>query len=127
MKQDFYDVLYRAASLWSPRQRETHPGWFPSNPCNRATTNNSSSTGPPPASSAAGKPFPPLPARLQEEALEEDGVLVEEEILPELWLPGRIIHIYINRGQYHAAEVERTFPELRRIELQSNIFKDHLR
>lgn len=42
-----------------------------------------------------------------------------------LWQPGKIIHIYSYSGVYLASEVKRTFPEIRRIEIQGNIFTDH--
>ncbi len=46
-----------------------------------------------------------------------DMVLVDEEALSDLWVPGRIVHIYMHRGQYHASEVTRTFPDIRKIEV----------
>jgi hypothetical protein len=53
------------------------------------------------------------------------SVLVEEEQLAPLWLPGRIMHIYVSNGQCFASEVSRDFPDLRAIVLQGNIFEDH--
>lgn len=53
------------------------------------------------------------------------AIMVEEEELAQLWLPGRVVHIYIHNGQCRAAEVSRDFPELRVIVLQGNIFEDH--
>ena len=55
----------------------------------------------------------------------DDEVVVEEEELAQLWLPGRVLHIYIHNGQCMAAEVSRNFPDLRTIVLQGNIFEDH--
>lgn len=52
-------------------------------------------------------------------------MMVDEERLAQLWLPGRILHIYIHHGQCQAAEVSRNFPDLRTIVLQGNIFEDH--
>ncbi len=57
--------------------------------------------------------------------VEAVAVMVEEEQLAQLWLPGRVMHIYIHNGQCFAAEVSRNFPELRTIVLQGNIFEDH--
>jgi len=61
------------------------------------------------------------------EPLKAEGVavMVDEEHLAQLWLPGRILHIYIHHGQCQAAEVSRNFPDLRTIILQGNIFEDH--
>lgn len=53
------------------------------------------------------------------------SVMVEEERLAPLWLPGRVMHIYICNGQCFASEVSRDFPDLRSIVLQGNIFEDH--
>ena len=58
-------------------------------------------------------------------ATDATPVMVDEEELTQLWLPGRVIHIYINNGQCFASEVSRTFPDLRVIALQGNIFEDH--
>jgi hypothetical protein len=52
-------------------------------------------------------------------------VFVPEEAIPELWLPGRILHLYTYRGQYRVAEVGPDFESLRRIEVQGNMFVDH--
>ena len=43
---------------------------------------------------------------------------VSDEAIADLWLPGRLIHIYSYHGQYHISEVDRNFPTLRRIEIQ---------
>jgi hypothetical protein len=51
--------------------------------------------------------------------------LVSEEDVIQLWLPGRIVHIYSRRGIYNVAIVPRNFSELRRILVQGNIFRDH--
>ena len=45
--------------------------------------------------------------------------------LAEVWLPGRILHLYSHRGVYQASFVPRTFSTLRVIEVQGNIFDDH--
>ena len=55
----------------------------------------------------------------------DDGVLVTEEELIQLWLPGTIVHLYARRGIYNAVLVPRNFSDLRRILVQGNIFKDH--
>ena len=55
----------------------------------------------------------------------DPSVLVEEDELISLWQPGRIVHIYSHRGIYLASEVSRDIPDLRRIEIQGNLFNDH--
>jgi hypothetical protein len=60
-----------------------------------------------------------------EESADEKLVLVDDDALIDLWLPGRIVHIYAYRGVYMASEVPRTFDSLRKIVVQGNIFTDH--
>jgi len=52
-------------------------------------------------------------------------VVVEETPLPRMYVPGRVVHIYSNRGVYKAAYVPRTFRELRKISLAGNMLSDH--
>mmetsp|Transcript_5145 Transcript_5145/g.7959 ORF Transcript_5145/g.7959 Transcript_5145/m.7959 type:complete len:1185 (+) Transcript_5145:66-3620(+) len=52
-------------------------------------------------------------------------VMLEEQPLPRMFLPGKIIHLYTRRGAYHAAYVPRAFRELRRISMAGNMLKDH--
>lgn len=51
--------------------------------------------------------------------------MINPATVAKLWLPGRIMHIYMHRGVYRIAEVPRSFPSLRRIEIQGDIFNDH--
>ena len=51
--------------------------------------------------------------------------IIPEEHMPELWLPGRILHLYTYRGQYRISRVDRTYTSLRTIEVQGNMFSDH--
>ena len=51
--------------------------------------------------------------------------IIPEERMPELWLPGRILHLYTYRGQYRISRVSRTYTSLRTIEVQGNMFSDH--
>ena len=69
-------------------------------------------------SSAAVAPAPaPAPA--------PSYVVVEEEVLAELWIPGTVLHLYRDRGSHRAALVPRTLPSLRRVQLQPGMFRDH--
>eukprot|EP00600_Ochromonadales_sp_CCMP1393_P006515 CAMPEP_0174954748 /NCGR_PEP_ID=MMETSP0004_2-20121128/599_1 /TAXON_ID=420556 /ORGANISM="Ochromonas sp., Strain CCMP1393" /LENGTH=1315 /DNA_ID=CAMNT_0016202601 /DNA_START=234 /DNA_END=4178 /DNA_ORIENTATION=- len=162
LQQEWYDVLLRAASVWSPRWRSSSST---SSHTPASTTTSASAT----VAASARVVSPPrsvckASASSSCSPLEEDdnardytstpfvgctpidagevgisdsssssssplkdtaAVLVEDEPLTQLWLPGRIIHIYIYSGRCHAAEVSRTFPDLRSIVLQGNIFEDH--
>ena len=53
------------------------------------------------------------------------AVVLEESPLPNMLLPGKVIHIYSHRGVYRAAYVPRTFKELRRISLAGNMLSNH--
>ena len=60
----------------------------------------------------------------------EGHVVIQDEErgewTPSLWLPGRILHIYAHTGRYKIASVSRSLPTLRKIEVQGNIFTDHV-
>jgi Lipase (class 3)/FYVE zinc finger len=54
------------------------------------------------------------------------GAVVLDEIpLPQMYIPGKIVHIYSHRGVYRASYVPRTFRELRRISLAGNMLSNH--
>ena len=53
------------------------------------------------------------------------AIVVEENPLPRMFIPGKVIHIYSHRGVYKAAFVPRTFRELRRISLAGNMLTNH--
>jgi hypothetical protein len=44
--------------------------------------------------------------------------VVEDEPIPPMYLPGKIVHIYSYRGTYRAAIVPCDHPSLRRIEVR---------
>jgi len=54
-----------------------------------------------------------------------DTVILQETPLPNMYLPGKVVHIYAHRGVYRATFVPRTFPEVRRISLAGNMLSDH--
>ncbi|CBJ27220.1 Zinc finger FYVE domain-containing protein [Ectocarpus siliculosus] len=56
---------------------------------------------------------------------EEEAEVVEELPLPELYVPGRIVHIYSQRGVYRATEVPRDHDTLRTIPMYGNMLADH--
>jgi len=71
----------------------------------------------------------PLPCQrddFQKDICEEDpNIFADEMVLPELFIPGNIIHIYSQRGLYKACYVPQTFPDLRRISMVGNMVEDH--
>jgi hypothetical protein len=124
LQQDWNDVLARVVTLWSPRTRETA--------LLESSLTNTSAAAAPIASNQTSSPPITSSGLLEEEGdgeegggTSEDGVLVSEEELIQLWLPGNIVHLYARRGIYRAALVPRDFSDLRRINVQGNIFKDH--
>ena len=108
LQQEWMDILTRASSLWSPRLRNGAAGGSGS------SLNKLDSSAHYMSSKSSGA-----------SSIDKATVIVEEEALTQLWIPGRIIHIYRHRGQYYASEVSRDFPELRTIAMQGNIFDDH--
>lgn len=109
LQQDWNDVLSRVVSLWSPRVRSNlTPNLTPSISNSETAEINGLIEG-----------------ESDETELHDDGVLVGEEELIQLWLPGNIVHIYARRGVYNAVLVPRSFTDLRRILVQGNIFRDH--
>lgn len=113
IQQDWNDAISRAASLWAPRVRE---------PAKFAIKNKHNID--------LSDDFNLIDRDGNDERLEKprdggDCVLVNEQDVLQLWLPGRIIHIFSRRGVYDAAVVPRDFSDLRRIAVQGNIFRDH--
>ena len=172
LQQDWYDVINRAGSIWSPKWREIHHEDGDGNSYRRGIEEE------PPTESELSfeKVRVETPIRILSESpaenrkrndkdkaaptvrkallvledeeeeknaesggtggtcIDEDNVatggnspavLVEEDMIPDLWVPGRIMHIYSHRGQYKASMVPRDFPTLRKIEVQGHIFADH--
>lgn len=122
LQQDWNDVLARVVTLWSPRTRAVQT---------KETSSLILSTSQA-APNLISRPQPEQRSGLieSEEPADEsdstdDGVLVTEEELIQLWLPGKIVHLYARRGVYSAVLVPRNFSDLRRILVQGNIFKDH--
>lgn len=73
-------------------------------------------------------PRSPCPTADPEITDSEDspGAVVLDEIpLPQMYIPGKIVHIYSHRGVYRASCVPRTFRELRRISLAGNMLSNH--
>jgi hypothetical protein len=119
IQQDWDDAISRAAGLWAPRVREGASIAITTKPveisdaqllherereiiedeCERSAQHTTNDGG--------------------------DCVLVNEHDVLQLWLPGRIIHIFSRRGIYDASAVPRDFADLRRIAVQGNIFRDH--
>lgn len=112
LQQDWNDAITRATALWSPRWRDTPEAGSDASPNTLPTVDA----------------VPPLIDSNSTEngsLDQEECVLVNEQEVIQLWLPGRLVHIYAWRGLYNAAVVPRDFPDLRRILVQGNIFRDH--
>jgi len=58
-------------------------------------------------------------------AFEETAVILDEASYPQLYVPGKIVHIYTRNGGYKAALVPRNFRDLRQISLAGNMLSDH--
>lgn len=150
LQQEWVDVLKRASGLWTPRWRIAAAP--PSAERLVSAARNSGAvagmvTGQQPSRpSSAATARPAVEQSVEQDRFEDspesynnDGkpcsstaaadaaaaIMVEEEKLAQLWLPGRVVHIYVHNGQCRAAEVSRDFPDLRVIVLQGNIFEDH--
>lgn len=110
LQQEWLDILTRASSVWSPRVR------------NIAGSTGISTTS---SSSSSLSKLDMSSKSSGTSSIDKATVIVEEEALTQLWIPGRIVHIYRHRGRYCASEVSRDFSELRTIAMQGNIFDDH--
>jgi hypothetical protein len=50
---------------------------------------------------------------------------MEPDAERKTWIPGRILHLYLHRGQYQTQYATRTFPSFQKIELSEHIITDH--
>ena len=137
LRQDWIDVITRARDLWSPRNRagdDLHrPSYANSSvePPSKSQFQKSKNGDSKSPSSPSNADDPRDLHNEEDEKEEVEGpVLVEDEErgewIPSLWLPGRVMHIYSHTGRYKIAEVSRDLPTLRKIEVQGNIFTDHV-
>lgn len=101
LERDWSDVINKAISLWPPPFRTVR---------NDHVTNSQNQEA--------------LECGVDDN-IESSFIVVDEDEIKNLYIPGKIIHIYSHMGQYKAAEVNQTFETLRRIEVQGNIFADH--
>lgn len=143
MQQDWNDAISRAAGLWTPRFREggsitvkTQQGENTSDGkplCEREIDGKFERSSAQPIKNGDGDGGGEGEGGGEGGGGEDedeaggggDCVLVNEHDVLQLWLPGRIIHIFSRRGIYDASVVLRDFPDLRRIAVQGNIFRDH--
>lgn len=126
---DWQDVVQRARGLWTPRWRS------PSMSTEAEAEADEGEEGEEEEEEYCRVPLGAgdETASSEEEAVlqaaveaEEEGVLVEEAALLELWLPGCLLHLYSYRGQYRPAYASRSLATLRRMEVQGHIFRNHL-
>jgi hypothetical protein len=144
LQSDWNDIIERAGTLWSPRWREVNPrGVGMQTTVQESEDNYLEVVQVKPQllnvsvdDSIAGNAlshhsmdflddFSAHRSSPAANAWENDCEMVEEDKMLDLWLPGRIMHVYAHRGQFKAMMVSRGFPSLRRIEVQGNIFADH--
>lgn len=153
LRQDWYDVIKRAAAVWTPRFRATYGkiahdiGIFqyfsgrPASSTGRLTARQRSISSPPAIEMMSPQAVEDITdaAKTSEGAsvravagepvdpasLEDDEVLIAEEVFAEQYIPGRILHIYSSNGCYYIEPVPKDFSELRRIIVQGNMFGDH--
>ena len=141
LRQDWTDVILRARDLWSPktRVRDDLPHLQGQTQVPRPLSPSAASAAAPSASNCGNqnKLDDSISQIKKDQAVEEDGdecndaeVVIDDtergEWIPSLWLPGRVLHIYSHLGQYRVAKVPRSLPTLRKIEIQGNIFTDHV-
>lgn len=130
LREDLAAVKARAKGAWAPRRRAV----VPHSPGQRG--------GSPP-----GPPQPRIVTVEQEAEIEteikhslEESKLSDDSLsfgglaaptaqmqqnFDEVYIPGRILHIYKHNGACKAAWVPRDLPTLRRLELQDNLLDDH--
>ena len=61
---------------------------------------------------------------LKKEKGEAEEPMMDRELV-EIWIPGRILHIYYHHGVSRVAEVPRGHPSLRSLALQGTMLSDH--
>ena len=132
MQADWNDAMRRLAGIWTPRRR--------------AATYDSLSSKCQPRGSEEFAAENIIRAQNHEQILQscnvendanvvldqfpsdaqsEDFILVEDEPLVDLYLPGNVVHIYSHHGQPHASLVSSSFAVLRSISLHAHMFDDH--
>ncbi len=99
LQQDWRDTINRAMNLWSPRVRSDQ--------------GNKSKDRPSSIDNTIGD------AHISS-SLAEALVIVDEEKIADLYIPGRILHIFSCKGQYKLCFVDKEFSTLRKIELQGS-------
>ena len=117
LQQDWSDAISRAAGLWTPRVRGGDTRAF--------MKQKETQSSPPKQTKKMERDNLETPEVSTDSINGGDCVVVHEHEVIQLWLPGRIVHIFSRRGVYEASVVPRTFPDLRKIVVQGNIFRDH--
>lgn len=60
-----------------------------------------------------------------EREVEKDSVILDPIELPDMYVPGTLLHFYSHHGVYRAARVPKDFPSLQEIIMQGNMLSDH--
>ena len=115
LHEDWRDVLSRARQLWAPLRRSAPA---PAGASRRSNT-------PVDAVPVPLDTHSPVAAPTLRESGEDEEWGQSGEDFADLFLPGRVYHIYQHRGRYQVASVPRDFPALRAIQVQSNMLRDH--
>jgi hypothetical protein len=126
LEQDWKDAIERAAAIWAPRTRDADK--LQTRQCQNQDMDHlqetKSSISLDKDGDVVDKGDDDHDNEVGEDNISQYLLVLEEEVIP-LWLPGRLVHMYARNGVYDAAFVPRTFPNLRRIIVQGNIFRDH--
>ena len=104
LEQDWDSLVQRVTELWKPKHRVHSLG-------------EETGAGSVVISSLLGK------RDLVEEGEGKEPMMDAE--LAEIWIPGRILHIYYHHGVSQVAEVPRGHPSLRCLALQGTMLSDH--
>jgi hypothetical protein len=104
LQSDWDDILKRVSELWPPRRR-VEPDPFHDDDDHTI---------------ACGFTLADIAETTEQRECGE-----ESHNVAEIWLPGRVFHIFSHRGRYDASEVPRDYPGLRKIVVQANMLQDH--
>ncbi|KAJ8613406.1 hypothetical protein CTAYLR_002258, partial [Chrysophaeum taylorii] len=117
--------------LWAPRWRDSLLRESAASSRIEASRDDESRLFPDEAPQAAAPPPPYLPPRGRTASSDDDDARFfaddfdDVDKLPELFVPGRVVHIYSWRGTYEAAIVDRGCEALADIAVSANMISDH--
>ena len=112
LEQDWGDLVRRAGQIWGPRFRKPTSARSEENKENEEIEGEGDGE----KEKEGGRESV---VDSEDAEAEDDYVSVEEHDIADLWLPGRVLHIYAHRGRYLPSLVSRSFPTLRSIQVRS--------